>query len=179
MTAGVDAIALAEVVRADAEAIAALVQTAALPKEIKARARAALWRAFAALEPAPPEEAAPAAPEATDWQLIAAELEQVRSLCGDRPLAGVRRLHLVRIARPLPDRILPIPSSVQTDHLARRVARRFRMPVALTPARLAWFEARSSKESPSHVATVRQPDASKESRDSLELLVRTGRSKFS
>ncbi|MSP90308.1 MAG: hypothetical protein EXR79_00645 [Myxococcales bacterium] len=172
---------LAAIARADAEAIAALVHLGGIGKAVKARARAVLWRAFEALEPARPDGDDDVGPMAAppDWRGLALELEFVRTLCGDRAPAGVRRLQSVRIARPFPDRIRAIPSSVQTDHLARRVAGRFRLSVALTAERLAWFEARSSKESPTHVATVRQPDTSKESRDSLELLVRAGRSKFS
>ena len=59
-----------------------------------------------------------------------------------------------------------------------RFDRRWRVRMALSAARLAWLEAHIAKQSPTQVATVRAPDE-KPSRESLELLHKRGRTRFS
>jgi hypothetical protein len=173
---------LVAVMRADAEVVSQAI--ASLPREAKQRARTVLWRAFALIDGAGGDDEAgsgsPAhAPSVADLLPAALELAELRRAIGDGFPCGIGRLHQVRIARPLPDRIVPLAGPRKTAHVARAVASHFRARVALTESRIAWFEERANKRPPTHVATVRQPDEAKEARDALELLVRKGRSKFS
>jgi BMFP domain-containing protein YqiC len=169
--------ALVAVMRADAEVVARAI--AVLPREVKQQARTVLWRAFALIDVGGGDDAAAPAPVLADLLPAAFELADLRRASGDSFPCGILRLCQVRLARPLPDRILPLAGPRKTARVADAVASHFRARVALTEARIAWFEARANKTPPTHVATVRQPDEAKEARDALELLVRKGRSKFS
>ena len=78
----------------------------------------------------------------------------------------------------MPDRVAVPPSSRQTDALARKIIHNFSAFVALTPARLKWFDDRAAQSSPTRVAQVKQPAGDQE-RQALELLRKAGKSKFS
>jgi hypothetical protein len=111
----------------------------------------------------------------------------LRRELGDDRGAGVLRLRHVLIRKPMPERPRPIAAATITEGTARQVARHFSVRVAVDRRRLEWFEARCRDQDPTRVAKVRQPDdaakngqtVKKDARESLELLVKRGPSRFS
>jgi hypothetical protein len=77
------------------------------------------------------------------------------------------------------------PESLRRTIVADRVVawqtrfdRRWQVRMALSAARLAWLESRVAERAPTQVATVRAPEE-KQNRESLELLHKRGRTRFS
>lgn len=121
-------------------------------------------------------EASPAS--ASDLRALADRCAEALRRCGDDRGAGARPIGQMRIHRPFADRVVVPPSARQTDQLARKVAGHFRARLALTEARLKWFEDRANSQAPTSVAQVRQPDGDKD-RLGLELLRKRGTSRYS
>lgn len=185
--------ALEAIVQGDAQRVGALLRTAACDKPTRQAARALLTQVWQ-LHVADESEVAPAAqvpsdvatvedPIATAAQFtqlleLTRQLEAVLRKLGDDRGSAARRLQDVRIARPMPDRVAVPPSARQTANLTAAVARHFSAYVALTAARLDWFERRCTQSMPTHVAVVKQPVGEKERID-VELLRKAGKSKFS
>jgi hypothetical protein len=117
-------------------------------------------------------------PSASELRVLAEQCAEALRRCGDDRGAGARPIGQVRIHRPFADRVVVPPSARQTDQLARRVARHFKARLALTEARLKWFEDRANSQAPTSVAQVRQPDGDKD-RLGLELLRKRGTSRYS
>ncbi len=177
---------------ADAAKLAEYARNPGVDKAVRQEIRTVLWQVHTALFP--PESDEPAAPEAPptaeetapaaagpDPAQITALLAQTGALLrqvGDDRGKGARRIGDFRIAEPLPDRVMVPPSSRQTDKLAQSVQRHFRARMALTDERLGWFEQRTQQNSPTSVATVKQPEGDADRLD-LELLRKAGRTKFS
>ncbi|MBI5609802.1 MAG: hypothetical protein HY902_13100 [Deltaproteobacteria bacterium] len=174
---------------ADAAKLAEYARGPAIDKALRQEIRGVLWQVHSALFPPEPEpdEVAPA-PDAPDAEPAGPDLAQVGALLaqtgtllrqlGDDRGKGARRIGDMRIAEPLPDRVMVPPSSRQTDKLAQTVQRHFRARMALTDERLGWFEQRTQQNSPTSVATVKQPEGDADRLD-LELLRKEGRTKFS
>lgn len=192
--------ALEAIVQGDAQRLGVLLRTAAADKPTRQAARTLLtqiWQLHVADEPevaaaaqVPSDAARVSSDRATVQDAIAtaAQFAQLRELAhqleavlrklGDDRGSAARRLQDVRIARPFPDRVAVPPSARQTANLTAAVARHFSAYVALTAARLDWFERRCTQSMPTHVAVVKQPVGDKERID-VELLRKAGKSKFS
>ncbi len=164
---------------ADAGTLAEYARDLALDRQIRQQIRDVLWRVHTALQPPEPEPEAEALrePDPTTLPTLLAQTEALLRLVGDDRGKGARRLAEVRIAKPFRDCIMGPPSARQTEKLATRVQQHFRARMAVTDARLAWFEQRTQQNSPTSVATVKQP-AGDTDRLSLELLRKAGKSKF-
>lgn len=185
-----------ELVEGDAHAIGERIKLPGTARELRQKARSLLWRAYALLDavaaamaaaegeasglPIEAQGAGPA-PDPNDARVLQAELESLRRDLGEKQGDGVRPLQQVWMRTPMPARLdFSLPSVRLTETVVRSAHRHFRARVAMTAARLAWFDARCSEQTaPTRVATVRQPDTATSSRDSLELLVKVGKSKFS
>lgn len=166
------------VLQADAEQIGSLLGGGRVARELRQAARAQLWQAFALVELAAQGQAV--APDAL--RTLRDGLEQLRRSLGDGSPAGIRPLQQVWIRKPLPPRLVLPASARATQRLVQLVEGHFSAAVALTPARLDWFDRRCSQADPTHVAQVRQPDDAKTSRLSageMALLVKKGPSRFS
>ena len=193
-----EGLAWIELLEQDAHAAAQLLQLPTVERPLRQRGRALLWQVYAALdavsatleaeatvEPAaaPEADAEPPrpAPNAKDILVLQQAMQAMRRELGDDRGAGARRIGAVWVRTPMPPRPTDMLPSVRlTEWLVRAVTLHFRSRVALTPARLAWFEERCGDKgkNPTKVAMVRQPEQS-DSRDSLELLTKNGKSKFS
>jgi len=176
--------------QADAAMLAEYVRNPGVDKLIRQEIRSVLWQVHAALFPPEPEpddeseqsgeaaEAQPAVPDAAQLSALLAQTGALLRQLGDDRGKGARRIGDLRIAEPLPDRVMVPPSSRQTDKLAQTVQRHFRARMALTDERLGWFEQRTQQNSPTSIATVKQPEGDADRLD-LELLRKAGRTKFS
>jgi hypothetical protein len=178
-----------EVLRADAAFVAEALRTSAsrLPagampdpevlRELRAPARTALWQAYAYLEPA--DDADPTSLTADGlWQATQA-LASLRRQLGDDRGAGAKPIAEVWVRTPFPERPQVIAGARRAEGSLERLTARWRVRVAVDRDRLAWFEARCQESNPTRVATVRAPSTEQSNRDSLELLVRKGPTKFS
>lgn len=177
---------------ADAAKLAEYARNTAVDKLVRQEIRTVLWQVHTTLFPPEPDQGDEAEPDAAteamdqpppgpDPAQIAALLAQTGALLrqvGDDRGKGARRIGDLRIAEPLPDRVMVPPSSRQTDKLAQTVQRHFRARMALTDERLGWFEQRTQQNSPTSIATVKQPEGDADRLD-LELLRKAGRTKFS
>ncbi len=170
-----------EVLAHDARAVALLLRGATVDKGLRQHGRQLLFQTGTWLQPAEQESDALEQP-APDPQKLLALLLQLQSLrhdLGDDRGRAALPIGKLWIRKPLWQWIEPMASSRQTEALCAAIAQRFRTVVALSPARMAWFEARCAQQDPTRIATVRAPKSDQSSRDSLELLVRAGKSKFS
>ncbi len=171
-----------------------------IDRALRAELRPLLWQVWQTLSPpedpeeSPPEEsgevpveAATAAegagepsagPNADELRRLAGLCAEALRRCGDDRGAGAWPIGRLRIGRPFVDRVSVPPSARQTDQLALRVTRHFKARLALTEARIKWFEDRANSQAPTSVAQVRQPAAEKE-RLGLELLRKRGTSRYS
>ena len=169
-----------EILVLDAQQIGLLSKDMRLERALRAELRPLLWRLWQVASPPaaqdgepPPEQ--PTAAELLD--LVRLSAEALRR-CGDDRGAGARAIRHMRIHKPFADRVVLPPSARQTQRLAQAVERHFSARLALTPARLKWFEDRANSSAPTSVAQVRQPEADAE-RLGLELLRKRGTSKYS
>lgn len=187
----------------DVERLGQLSRDPRIDKALRAELRPLLWQVWQTLSPpteteeepqdeleqgsevgeagaaevaAEPAEAAP--PSTSELRQLAERCAEALRRCGDDRGAGARPIGQMRIHRPFADRVVVPPSARQTDQLARRVAGHFKARLALTEARLKWFEDRANSQAPTSVAQVRQPDGDKD-RLGLELLRKRGTSRYS
>jgi hypothetical protein len=160
-------------------------QTLSPPTETEEEAQDELGQGSEGEEPGAPEDSEASAesagaspPRASELRALADRCTEALRRCGDDRGAGAWRIGQMRIHRPFADRVVVPPSARQTDQLAQRVARHFKARLALTEARLKWFEDRANSQAPTSVAQVRQPDGDKD-RLGLELLRKRGTSRYS
>ncbi len=164
----------------DAQRLGQLAKDPRLDRALRAELRPLLWQLWQVVSPELPEEGEPAAtvPPIEQLQGLARASAEALRRCGDDRGGGARAIGQVRIHKPFADRVVLPPSARQTHRLALTVARHFSARLALTPARLKWFEDRANSSAPTSVAQVRQPEADAE-RLGLELLRKRGPSKYS
>ena len=153
--------ALVAVVRAEAELLATRLPH--LARDERAQARQVLWVAWQALDaPRPKRQVLGSVAHAlVPWR----QADAIASAWTLRKL----RPHPTFIRRTL----VGDPASGWANHLTHRWQPR----LALSPTRLAWWEARLTGEVPVHAASIRTPE--KQDRQALELLHKRGRSRFS
>lgn len=180
-----------EILHGDCQRLADLLRDAAADKVTRQAVRALVWRVHEAIAvpdaaedaqgpDALGESSASPAPALSDAELLCLvrETEAALLALGEARGNGARRIADVRIARPFADRVQVPASSRQTVKLAAAVARHFDAKVALTDARLKWFETRLGQSAPTSIAEVKQPQGDQERLD-LELLRKAGKSKYS
>lgn len=174
-----------EILALDAQRLGQLSKDSRLDRALRAELRPLLWQLWQIASPSQPESAdeageepAVAAPTLAELQALERASSEALRRCGDDRGGGARPIGHMRIHRPFADRVVLPPSTRQTHRLAQVVARHFSARLALTEARLKWFEDRANSTAPTSVAQVRQPDADKE-RLGLELLRKRGQSKYS
>lgn len=170
-----------EVLAQDAQAVALLLRGTGVDKALRQHGRQLLFQTGIWLQPLEQQNDTPEQPEPDPQKLLGLllQLQLLRHDLGDDRGHGAWPIGKLWIRKPLWQWIEPMPSSRQTDALCAAIAQRFRTVVALSPARMAWFEARCAQQDPTRIAMVRAPKSDQSSRDSLELLVRAGKSKFS
>lgn len=169
-----------EILALDAQQLGRLAKDTRLDRALRAELRPLVWRLWQVVAPAAADEGeAPAfEPTVADLkELVRVSAEALRR-CGDDRGGGAWPIQQMRIHKPFGDRVVVPPSARQTQRLALTVARHFAARLALTPARLKWFEDRANSSAPTSVAHVRQPEADAE-RLGLELLRKRGSSKYS
>ena len=160
-----DVAALQAILRQDAERLATVVGQ--LPRGDRALARTLARRAWQALEI-----------ETADDALLAVTLDVqavLAAIDGGKPLQPVWQM---RVQRPWPEVLRRTLVADRVLAWQRRFDARWRVRVALSAARLQWLEARVAERAPTQVATVRAPEET-QNRESLELLHKRGRSRFS
>lgn len=174
-----------EILALDAQRLGQLSKDTGLDRALRAELRPLLWQLWQVASPAQPESAdeageepAAAAPTLAELQALVRASSEALRRCGDDRGGGARPIQHMRIHKPFADRVVLPPSARQTQRLAQTVARHFSARLALTEARLKWFEDRANSTAPTSVAQVRQPEADKE-RLGLELLRKRGQSKYS
>ncbi len=196
------------VLAADADQIARLLAAGAGDRALRQVARGALGRAFGLLSSASaddpadeevsefgdgagavdaaPKEASAAQKEAAtsaDMQTLLALVGECERLLRqlEGPFAGVRPLRRVQVRRPLPERLRPPRVASRLQAQGSAVVARCTPQLALSEARLDWFEARTKAESPGMIRPVRASDATREPAAGVEfeLLRKKGRSPFS
>lgn len=171
----------------DAERLAQLARDPRVDRALRGELRPLLWQLWQTLTP-PAEDASGEGADGAQDAAPPLSVAELRALvercaealrrCGDDRGAGARPIGQVRIHKPFGDRVVVPPSARQTARLALTVAGHFKARLALTEARLKWFEDRANSQAPTSVAQVRQPDGDKE-RLGLELLRKRGTSKYS
>ena len=158
--------ALQAILQLDGARLAALLPT--MPRAERPEARQLAVRVWQELE------AATANPQ--NLLALTLELQQLLSpMDAGKPATPVWSM---RTARPLPEVLRRTLVADRVIGWQARFDRRWQVRVALTAERMAWLQARVAARAPTQVATVRQPDEA-QSRESLELLHKRGRTRFS
>ena len=160
-----DAAPLRAVLDADLAQLAA--RWAELPRPARPAARSLLWRGYRAIADA-------RVARSSLCDVAAAVAGLLRSL----PAPALLPAYRMRPRPPWPQILRPTLVGDRAAAWQTRLDRRWRVPVALSPERLAWFDQRVAARAPTQVATVRQPTEAG-SRDALELVHKRGRSRFS
>lgn len=162
---------LAALVESDARRLAARIATGAGAKEARKRARAALNRAFAA----------PADLDTPGWVEVIAEVAAALRELGDGAVDATLPIGRVWVRRPLPERVMRPLVATRLTAQGSRIYDRCNPRLALSEARVEWFETRCNVESPARLRPVRAPEAKREplSGSEFEFLHKRGKSPFS
>ncbi len=161
-----DVAALQIILQQDAERLAAL--TPHLPRPERSEARQLTLRVWQALDAQVTEPA----------QVLALTLELQHTLSPIDAGKPAQPVWQMRTARPLPELLRKTLVADRVAGWQARFDRRWQVRVALSAVRLKWLESRVAERAPTHVATVRQPEEA-QNRESLELLHKRGRTRFS
>jgi len=161
-----DVAALAQILRLDVERLVAL--TPQLPRELRGQARGLALRAWQGLEA-----------ETQDGAALLSVLNDMHGLLAPTD-AGRTTMTVwqMRVAKPEPERMRRTLVADRVAQWQARFDRRWQVRLAVSAARLQWLESRVAERAPTQVATVRQPEVA-QGRDSLELLHKRGRTRFS
>ena len=161
-----DRVALEAIVRQDLARLALVLPQ--LPRAQRPDARTLMLRAYQALEAE--------TPGAADLLLLTLEVQQTLApLDAGQPAQSVWHMRATHV---WPETLRRTIVADRVLVWQRRFDQRFRVRMALSAARLAWLESRMSERSPTQVATVRAPEET-QNRESLELLHKRGRTRFS
>ena len=158
--------ALHAIVRHDAERLAALM--AQIPRAERPDARQLALHAWQELEAETPSE-----PRLLT--LAQALYTTLAPLDAGRPPLTVWQM---RTARPLPEALRRTLVADRVLGWQQRFDRRWQVRMAMSAARLQWLESRVTERAPTQVAMVRPPEEA-QNRESLELLHKRGRTRFS
>ena len=139
-----------------------------LPRADRPHARNLALRAYQELEAATPD----------DLALLALLLEVQGVLAPFDAGRPPQTVWTMRASRVWPETLRRTIVADRVLAWQTRFDRRWRVRMAMSAARLAWLESRMAERAPTQVATVRAPEE-KENRESLELLHKRGRTRFS
>lgn len=163
--------ALAVLVESDARRLATLISQGGGSREVRKRARGALNRAFAA-DPTL---------DALGWVEVLQGLAEALRELGDGALDATLPVGQVWVRKPMPERLMRPRVAWRLTAQGTAIYDRCNPRLALSEARIEWFEVRCNVQSPGRLRPVRPSEAKREplSGSEFEFLHKRGKSPFS